>query len=62
MSVTGEPYIDSAKSAISLVFSNFGLFVAIDLVDFLVGMCIIFFVALLPTGLGFFLLSSTYDQ
>lgn len=30
MSVTGEGYLDSAKSAIGLIFDNFGLFVIVD--------------------------------
>lgn len=30
MAVTGEGYISSAKSAIGLIFDNFGLFMIVD--------------------------------
>lgn len=32
MSLTGEGFIDSAKNSIYLIFNNFGLFVAVELV------------------------------
>ena len=62
MSVTGEGFIDSAKTAIYLIYNNFGLFVAVDMVEFLLNVCVLFLVVLLPTGLGLVLLKLTYNQ
>ena len=62
MSVTGEGFIDSAKTAIYLIYNNFGLFVAVDMVQFLLNVCVLFLVVLLPTGLGLVLLKLTYNQ
>jgi len=62
MSVTGEDFIDSAKSAIYLIYNNFGLFVAVEMVEFLLKVCVLFLTILLPTGLGLVLLKLTYTQ
>jgi len=56
MSITAEGFIDSAKTAIYLIYNNFGLFVAIDMVEFLLKMSVLFLVMLLPTVLGVVLL------
>lgn len=62
MSVTGEDFIDSAKNAIYLIYNNFGVFIAVDMVEFLLKVCVLFFTILLPTGLGLVLLKLTYNQ
>lgn len=62
MSVTGENFIDSAKNAIYLIYNNFGLFLAVELVEFLLKVCVLFLTILLPTGLGLVLLKLTYNQ
>lgn len=62
MSVTGENFIDSAKNAIYLIYNNFGLFLAVELVEFLLKVCVLFLTILLPTGLGLVLLKLTYSQ
>ena len=62
MSVSGEDFIDSAKSAIYLIYNNFGLFVAVEMVEFLLKVCVLFLTILLPTGLGLVLLKLTYTQ
>jgi hypothetical protein len=62
MSVTGENFIDSAKSAVFLIYNNFGLFVAVEMVEFLLNVCVLFLTILLPTGLGLILLKLTYSQ
>ena len=36
MSVTGESYVDSAKTAITIIFDNFGIFMAVDIISDLV--------------------------
>lgn len=59
MAVTGESYIDSAKSAISLIFENFVLFFLIDMVSSLVKLAGIIFVSAIPGIIGFFLLKAT---
>ena len=52
MSVTGEGYVDSAKSAIGLIFDNFGVFIIIDFfVDFMEVYSVIFAV-LIPALIG----------
>lgn len=62
MSVTGEGFVDSAKSAIYLIYNNFGLFVAVEMVEFLLKVCVLFLTILLPTGLGLVLLKLTNTQ
>lgn len=62
MSITGEDFIDSAKSAIYLIYNNFGLFVAVEMVEFLLNVCVLFLTILLPTGVGILLLKLTYNQ
>jgi hypothetical protein len=43
MSITGEGYIDSAKTTIYLIFNNFSQFLVIEIVDTLVNICVLFF-------------------
>lgn len=62
MSVTGEGFVDSAKNAIYLIYNNFGVFVAVDMVGFLLKICVLFVTILLPTALGLILLKLTYNQ
>jgi hypothetical protein len=59
MAVTGESYIDSAKSTISLIFENFALFVVVDLISGLATFMGILFVTGIPTLIGYFLLKQT---
>ena len=59
MAVTGEDYIESAKSAISIIFNNFFLFYIIDMVSGLVKFAGIIFICALPGIVGFLLLQST---
>ena len=47
MSVTGESYINSAKTALSIIFENFPLFYIVDFI----GDLVVFFGILLCTGL-----------
>lgn len=62
MAVTGEDYIDSAKSAISLIFDNFVLFYLIDMVSNLVKLAGIVFVSAIPGIIGYFLLKATAEN
>lgn len=59
MSVTGESYFDSARSALSLVFENFPLFFLVDLMSHMVTITGVFFICALPGLIGFLLLRST---
>lgn len=52
MSVTGEGYIDSAKSAISLIFSNFSLFIIIDYFSSFYDLFAAVFIGLVPALIG----------
>ena len=51
MSVTGESYIDCAKTAISIIFENFGLFYIVDFI----GDLVTFFGVLATVGIPTFL-------
>jgi ABC-type proline/glycine betaine transport system permease subunit len=62
MAVTGEDYIDSAKSALSLIFDNFMLFYIIDLVGGLIKFAGIIFICALPGVIGFFILKGTAEN
>lgn len=62
MAVTGESYIDSAKSAISLIFDNFMLFFLIDMVSSMVKLAGIIFICAVPGIIGFFLLKATAEN
>lgn len=59
MAVTGESYIDSAKSAISLIFNNFALFFLIDMIGSMLKLAGIVFICAVPGVIGFFLLRAT---
>ena len=62
MAVTGESYIDSAKSAISLIFDNFLLFYLIDMVSSMVKLAGIIFICAVPGLTGFLLLRATSED
>ena len=51
MAVTGDSYIDSAKSALSIIFDNLGLFFVADFISDLV----VFFGILASTGIPIFI-------
>lgn len=52
MSVTGEGYIDAAKSAIGLIFDNFGLFIIIDFFTEFIEIYAIIFSVIIPAIIG----------
>lgn len=54
MAVTAEGYIDSAKSAISLIFDNLSLFIILDYFSNFYNLFTTFFIGLVPafTGAG----------
>ena len=62
MSFSGEGFIQSAKTAIYLIYNYFGIFISVEMVDFLLNLCVFFLTIVLPTGLGFLLLKLTYNQ
>ena len=57
MAVTGESYVDSAKSTISLVFDNFTLFVVVDIMSSLLSFAGILMICGLPAIVGYFMLN-----
>lgn len=59
MAVTGESYIDSAKSTISLIFDNFWLFLIIDMVSTMLKLTGIIFICAIPGIVGYLLLQAT---
>jgi threonine/homoserine/homoserine lactone efflux protein len=59
MAVTGESYIDSAKSTISLIFDNFWLFMIIDIISTMLKLTGIIFICAIPGIIGFLLLQAT---
>ena len=59
MSVTGEDYIDSAKSAIGLIFDNFGVFIIIDFFGDFMGVYSVIFAVLIPALIGGGIIYST---
>lgn len=59
MAVTGESYIDSAKSTISIILNNFWLFIIIDTISSLLKVTGILFICSVPAIVGFFLLRAT---
>ena len=62
MSVKGESFIESAKTAIYLIFNYFGIFISVEMVEFLLSMCVFFLTILTPTALGLLMLKLTYNQ
>lgn len=62
MSLNGEGFIDSAKTAIYLIYNYFGIFVSVEMVGFLLNLCVFFLTIILPTGLGLLFLKLTYNQ
>jgi hypothetical protein len=62
MSVKGDGFIDSAKTAIYLIFNYFGIFLSVEMVEFLLNMCVFFLTIVTPTALGFLILKLTYNQ
>lgn len=52
MAMTGEGYIDSAKSAVSLIFDNLGLFIVIDYFANFYNLFTTVFVGLVPAFIG----------
>lgn len=59
MSVTGESYLDSAKSAISLIFDNFALFFLVDVMSTILTLAGILLISGVPSVIGYFLLKET---
>ncbi len=62
MSVTGESYIDSAKSAISLILGNFSLYVVVDVIGSLVSFCVGLSIILIPSLIGFVIIHVTQEK
>jgi hypothetical protein len=62
MSVTGQDFIGSAKTAIYLIYNYFGVFVSVEMVDLLINVSVFFMTIILPTCVGFLLLKLTYNQ
>ena len=62
MAVTGESYCDCAKTTISLIFENFGLFVVVDIISSLVTFTGSLFICGIPAVIGYFLLKSTMEN
>jgi len=56
MSVTGENYINSAKTALSVVFDNFGLFSIVDFIADVVTFFGILVTVGIPTLTGFLII------
>ncbi len=62
MSYSGEGFIDSAKSAIYLIYEKLGLFVSVEFVGSIVNISAFFITIVVPTRLGYLLLKLTYNQ
>lgn len=58
MSLTGEDYVDSAKTAIYVIMHNYQLFFVVDIICTLLSFCSFLFIAGLPALAGYFLLDS----
>lgn len=56
MAVTGESYLDSAKSTLAIIYDNFMLFYLIETVSSMVTFAGIVFISAIPAILGFLLL------
>jgi len=56
MTVTGEGYVDSAKSALGLIWENFGLFVITDFITDFIQFYSILVCVLFPSFLGGYLI------
>ena len=52
MSVTGEGYVDAAKSTVGLIFSNFYLFIVVDFITGFIEFYAFILCALLPSAIG----------
>lgn len=66
MTVTGESYINSAKTALSLIFENFGVFYIVDFFSDLINFFGILVSVGIPTLVGFLIIrygreASTYQ-
>lgn len=62
MAVTGESYLDSAKSTLAIIYDNFMLFYLIETVSSMVTFAGIVFISAIPAILGFLLLSATAEN
>ena len=62
MAVTGESYCDCAKSTISLIFENFGLFLVVDLISNLITFTGSLFICGIPSVIGYFLIKQTMEN
>lgn len=62
MAVTGEGYIDAAKSAIGLIFDNFGLFVIVDFFTEFIELYAIIFSVIIPAIIGGIAIYTTTDD
>ena len=56
MTVTGESYVDSAKTALSIIFENFGLFTIVDFISGLISFFGILLAVGIPTLTGFLII------
>lgn len=56
MAVTGESYINSAKTAMSIIFENFGLFSIVDFISNLVTFFGVLVTVGIPTLVGFLII------
>lgn len=61
MAVTGENYVDSAKSTISLIFDNLSLFIILDYFSNFYNLFTTFFIGLVPAFIGAGIIYKTYD-
>lgn len=52
MAMTGEDYIDSAKTAISIIFENMGLFMIVDFFTDFLGIYSMIICVIVPALLG----------
>ena len=52
MTVTGEGYVDAAKSTIGIIFNNFSLFVIVDFITSFIQFYALVICVLLPALLG----------
>lgn len=62
MAVTGESYLDSAKSTLSLIYDNFMLFFLIDMISMLLKLTGVVFICAIPGIVGYLLLQATAEN
>lgn len=60
MALTGESFLDSAKTAASIIFKNFPLFYIATAMGELLKYAGVFFAAGVPTLVGYLLLHTVY--